>query len=82
MSGEIDFGNLLVVALLQATSLSFIVVAAQVGVALHEVRPINAASLIAAGMISVLLLRAGALAILRHNSPDAVPDVVEPAGEE
>jgi Kef-type K+ transport system membrane component KefB len=37
-------------ALLQATSLSFIVVGAQLGVILGEVRPINAASLIAAGM--------------------------------
>jgi Kef-type K+ transport system membrane component KefB len=79
---DIDGADLVPVALLQATSLSFIVVAAQVGVALHELRPINAASLIAAGMISVLLFPAGALAILRRNAPEGLPDVVEPLGEE
>jgi Kef-type K+ transport system membrane component KefB len=68
-------------ALLQATSLSFIVVGAQLGVILGEVRPINGASLIAAGMLSVLIFPAGALALLRRASPDA-PEVVEPAGEE
>jgi hypothetical protein len=58
------------------------VVAAQVGVKLGEIRPINAASLIAAGMLSVLLFPASALGILRRNAPENVPEVVEPAGEE
>jgi Kef-type K+ transport system membrane component KefB len=61
-------------ALLQATSLSFIVVAAQIGVEVHELRPVNAASLVAAGMLSVLLFPAGALALLRREPrPDPAP---------
>jgi Kef-type K+ transport system membrane component KefB len=55
-------------ALLQATSLSFIVVAAQIGVEVHELRPVNAASIVAAGMLSVLLFPAGALALLRRDA--------------
>ena len=51
-------------ALLQATSLSFIVVAAQIGVTVHELKPINAASLVAAGMLSVLVFPALALRLL------------------
>jgi Kef-type K+ transport system membrane component KefB len=54
-------------ALMQATSLSFIVVATTLGVAIGEVRPINAASLVAAGMLSVLAFPAGALALLRRE---------------
>ena len=64
-------------ALLQATSLSFIVVAAQIGVSLHELKPINAASLVAAGMLSVLLFPALALRFLRRVSfgqPGADPE--------
>lgn len=55
--------------LLQATSLSFIVVATEIGVAVGEVRPVNAASLVAAGMISVLIFPMCALAVLRRPSP-------------
>jgi Kef-type K+ transport system membrane component KefB len=65
-------------AFLQATSLSFIVVATQIGVELDELKPINAASLVAAGMLSVLVLPALALRLLdrgvprsdRHEDPD------------
>jgi Kef-type K+ transport system membrane component KefB len=56
--------ELLPSAFLQATSLSFIVVATQIGVELGELRPINAASLVAAGMLSVLLFPALALRLL------------------
>ncbi len=62
-------------ALLQATSLSFIVVAAQIGVAVGELRPVNAASLIAAGMLSVLIFPGLALVGLRRVPRD------EAAGE-
>ncbi len=65
-------------ALLQATSLSFIVVAAQIGVEVHELRPVNAASLVAAGMLSVLLFPGGALALLRRGRSSAV----EPESDE
>jgi Kef-type K+ transport system membrane component KefB len=68
-------------ALMQATSLSFIVVATTLGVSIGEVRPINAASLVAAGMLSVLIFPATALALLRGEErrngslpePDATP---------
>jgi len=63
--------ELLPSALLQATSLSFIVVAAQIGVAVHELKPINAASLVAAGMLSVLLFPAIALRVLDRGAPAA-----------
>jgi len=55
-------------ALLQATSLSFIVVATQIGVELGELRPINAASLVAAGMLSVLVFPAVALRLLDRGT--------------
>jgi Kef-type K+ transport system membrane component KefB len=58
--------------LLQATSLSFIVVGAQIGVAVGELRPINAASLVAAGMLSVLLFPALALVGLRKAPREGV----------
>ena len=65
-------------ALLQATSLSFIVVAAQIGVTVHALKPINAASLVAAGMLSVLVFPALALRLLdnatRGESADLDPD--------
>jgi Kef-type K+ transport system membrane component KefB len=55
--------------LLQATSLSFIVVATQIGVELGELKPINAASLVAAGMLSVLCFPAIALRLLDRKMP-------------
>ena len=82
LRNDISRNDILPAGLLQATSLSFIVVAVQVGVTLGEIRPINGASLIAAGMLSVLLFPASALAILRRNAPEDIPEVVEPAGEE
>ena len=54
--------------LLQATSLSFIVVATEIGVTVGELRPVNAASLVAAGMLSVLIFPMTALAFLRRPS--------------
>jgi Kef-type K+ transport system membrane component KefB len=58
-------------ALLQATSLSFIVVATQIGVELGELKPINAASLVAAGMLSVLVFPAIALRLFDRSLPPA-----------
>jgi Kef-type K+ transport system membrane component KefB len=51
-------------ALLQATSLSFLVVAAQIGVQLGLIRPAASAALIAAGLLSVLLFPLAALTLL------------------
>jgi Kef-type K+ transport system membrane component KefB len=60
--------------LLQATSLSFIVVATEIGVNIGELRPINAASLVAAGMLSVLIFPALSLAILRRDARTSAPE--------
>ncbi|MER5392547.1 cation:proton antiporter [Saccharopolyspora sp. NPDC002686] len=51
--------------LLQATSLPFLVAATQIGVALGLMTPVIAAALICAGLLSVLLFPAIALALLR-----------------
>jgi len=55
----------LAAGLLQATSLSFLVVAGQIGVDLDLVRPVVYAALVAAGLMSVVLFPATALALLR-----------------
>ena len=70
--------KMIAAGLLQATSLSFIVVATEIGVAIGEVRPINAASLVAAGMLSVLVFPALSLAILRRDAQESTPEP-EPA---
>jgi Kef-type K+ transport system membrane component KefB len=56
----------LAAALLQATSLPVIVTAAQIGLVLGALLPVNAAALICAGVLSTLVFPAGALAILRR----------------
>src|SRR6266567_454316 len=55
----------LAAALLQATSLSFLVVAGQIGVQLDLIRPVAYAALVAAGLLSVLLFPLTALTLLR-----------------
>jgi Kef-type K+ transport system membrane component KefB len=55
----------LAAALLQATSLSFLVVAGQIGVQLDLIRPAAYAALVAAGLLSVLLFPLTALTLLR-----------------
>jgi Kef-type K+ transport system membrane component KefB len=56
-------GRAVVVAgLLQATSLPFIVTAAEIGAAIDVITPVTAAALISAGLVSVLLFPAIALA--------------------
>lgn len=70
---DLERAELVSSALLQATSLSFIVVAAQIGVTVHELKPINAASLVAAGMLSVLFFPAAALKLLQRGRRGADP---------
>ena len=65
-------------ALLQATSLSFLVVAGQIGVQLDLVRPSVYAALVAAGLLSVLLFPLMALTLLRTAEEE--PENVVPAG--
>lgn len=53
--------------LLQATSLPFLVAAADIGVELGELRPATGAVIVLAGLLSVLLLPLAALVILRAD---------------
>ena len=59
-------------ALLQATSLGFLVVAGRIGMDLGLLSETNGAALVAAGLLSVLLFPLGALALLRPRSA-AIP---------
>ncbi len=71
----------LATALLQATSLPFIVTAAQIGVELGEIAPVTAAALIFAGLLSVMLFPVLALGLLRKDA-SAVPVSVPSAERE
>ncbi len=63
-------------ALLQATSLPFLVTAAAVGSAIGAVDPVTAAALVAAGLGSVVLFPLSALALLgRGDGPAQAPAV-------
>lgn len=68
----------LAAALLQATSLSFLVVAGRIGVQLDLIRPAAYAALVAAGLLSVLLFPLTALTLLR-GSEEEPEDLLEPA---
>jgi Kef-type K+ transport system membrane component KefB len=72
-----------VAVLMQATSLPFIVAATAVGLALHVVSPANAAALIAAGLLSVVIFPAASLVLLRRGqrraSASATPMANQPA---
>ena len=56
-----------VAGLLQATSLSFIVAATQIGLELHLITTATGAALVAAGLLSVLLFPIIALTLLRQD---------------
>ena len=61
-------GRTAVSALLQATSLPFIVAATAIGTSIGVISSANAAALIAAGLLSVVLFPATALTLLRQAS--------------
>jgi Kef-type K+ transport system membrane component KefB len=65
-------------ALLQATSLSFLVVAGQIGVQLDLIRPAAYAALVAAGLLSVLIFPLTALTLLRRGRQNR-EDLLDPA---
>jgi Kef-type K+ transport system membrane component KefB len=69
-------------ALLQATSVGLFVVATQIGQDMGLISAANAAALIAAGLLSVILFPLGALTILRRTEPEheaeGAPAVVSP----
>ncbi len=67
-----DRRSVLAAALLQATSLPFVITATQIGVLTGLMSPVTAAALVCAGLLSVLLFPAVAVGLLR------VPDL-EPA---
>lgn len=62
--GEVGGRNTVVAALLQATSLPFIVAVAAIGIELGAIEPGTAAAFIAAGLLSVIIFPATALALL------------------
>jgi Kef-type K+ transport system membrane component KefB len=67
--------HVLAAALLQATSLSFLVVTGRIGVQLHLLRPVVYAALVAAGLLSVLLFPLTALRLLRTGREPPEPAV-------
>ncbi len=60
-------GRVAVSALLQATSLPFIIAATSIGLELDLITPANGAAVIAAGLFSVLLFPASALTLLKRD---------------
>jgi Kef-type K+ transport system membrane component KefB len=66
---------------LQATSLPFIVAAVAIGQELGALSAATAAALIAAGLVSVLLFPAFALALLRSPAPSVKPQHTTTEGE-
>ena len=62
----------LAAGLLQATSLPFIVAAAQIGIELGRLSPVTGAAMIGAGLLSVLVFPAIALAQLRRSREQTV----------
>src|SRR3954452_18736024 len=60
-------GRVSVSAILQATSLPFIVASTAIGTSIGVISSANAAALIAAGLLSVVLFPAGALTLLRRD---------------
>jgi Kef-type K+ transport system membrane component KefB len=68
--------------LLQATSLPFLLTASMIGVEAGLISPVNAAALVAAGVVSVLVFPFAALGLLRGSparSPDTAP-ALHPSG--
>jgi Kef-type K+ transport system membrane component KefB len=62
-----------IAGLLQATTLPFVVAATQIGLALGAISAANAAALVAAALLSVLLFPIAALALLRREVRPAAP---------
>ena len=65
--GELEGGQVRAAALLQATSLPFIVAATQIGQELGVIEPAPAAAFIFAGLLTVLVFPASAVSLLRGN---------------
>lgn len=63
----------IVTGLLWATSLPFLVAATQIGVSIGAVKPVTAAALVSAGLLSVVLFPPLALSRLRRVPPSPAP---------
>ena len=66
---------MLAAGLLQATSLTFVVVAAHIGMRLHLIGVATGAALIGAGLLSVMIFPGAALALLRASRRGPEPEV-------
>ena len=64
--------------LLQATSLSFIVVATQIGLTLNIMYPATATALVGAGLITVMVFPAVALALIGEREVEVAGETPEP----
>jgi Kef-type K+ transport system membrane component KefB len=64
-------------ALLQATSLPFIVAATQIGVAIELMTSVTAAALVCAGLLSVVFFPIGALNLMRPSTTTSTPTPVK-----
>src|SRR3954449_5115291 len=67
--GELSGREVAAAALLQSSSLPFIVAATQIGLAVHAITSANAAALVAAGLVSVLVYPVVALRLLAPARP-------------
>lgn len=72
--GVVDGRHVAAAALLQATSLPFIVAATQIGLELGSISAASAAALVAAGLLSVLIFPAASLVLLRPPGSGVVDD--------
>jgi Kef-type K+ transport system membrane component KefB len=66
--------------LLQATSLSFIVVATQIGLNLDIMLPATATALVGAGLVTVVVFPAAAFALIGEPEREVAGETPEPAG--
>ncbi|MBZ4020412.1 cation:proton antiporter [Streptomyces purpurogeneiscleroticus] len=70
-SAGLSRGEIMASGLLQATSLPVIVAATTIGLRLDAIRPANAAALVAAGLMSVIVFPLAALPLLNHSQRSA-----------
>jgi Kef-type K+ transport system membrane component KefB len=77
--GAVGTRRTVAAALLQATSLPFIVAATQIGIELGTVSEANAAALVGAGILSVLVFPLLAVTVLRERESRTVEAEISPA---
>jgi Kef-type K+ transport system membrane component KefB len=66
--GQLDSRRIVVAGLLQATSLPFLVTAAEIGQLIGALSPVNAVALVTAGLFSTIVFPATAITLLRSMS--------------